>query len=61
MIKKKNILGFSVSFDFAANACFFLSSGRLYVAWRILCSEGVSWKVGTPPFGLDSSVALSRG
>ena len=43
LIKKKTILGFSFSFsfDFPANACFFLSSGRLYVAWKILCSEGV--------------------
>ena len=30
----------------------FLASGRLYVAWKILCSEGVSWKVGTPHLAL---------
>ena len=60
LIKKKNTLGFSVSFNFPANACFFPSSGGLYIAWGILCSEGVSWKEGTPLFGLDGNVALSR-
>ena len=39
---------------------FFLSSGRLYLAWRIFCSVGrVSWK-GAPLFGLDGNVPLSR-
>ena len=60
LIKKKNIFGSSVLFDFPASACFFLLSDRLYIAWGILCSDGVSWKGGTPLFGLDSSVALSR-
>ena len=36
LIKKKNILGFRVSFDFPASACGFLSSSRLYIAWGIL-------------------------
>ena len=39
---------------------FFLSSGTLHIAWGILCSVGVSWKGGTPLFGFDDSVALSR-
>ena len=39
---------------------FFLSSGTLYIAWRIHRSGGVSWKGGTPLFGLDGSVPLSR-
>ena len=47
-------------FDFPANVCFFLSSGRLYIAWRILCSADVSCKGGTPLFGLDGNVPLSR-
>ena len=38
---------------------FFLSSGTLYIAWRILRSVGVSWKGGTPLFGLDVSVPPS--
>ena len=48
-------------FYFPANDCFFfLSSGTLYIAWRILRSVGVSWKGSTPLFGLDGSVPLSR-
>ena len=39
---------------------FFLSSGTLCIAWRILRSVGVSWKGSTPLFDLDGSVPLSR-
>ena len=47
-------------FDFPANVCFFLTSGRLHIAWVILCSIGVSLKRGTPLFDLDGNLPLSR-
>ena len=39
---------------------FFFRAGRLYIAWRIPCSLGVSQKGVTPLFGLDGNVPLSR-
>ena len=59
LIKKKNILDFSVWFWLYRLIFFFLS--RLYISWRIHCSVGVSWKGGTPLFGfIDGKVPLSR-
>ena len=56
--KRKILLVLVFHFDFPANFCFFFLS-RLYISWRIRCSVGVSWKGGTPLFGLDGNVPLS--
>ena len=37
---------------------FFRAIDYIRIAWRILGSVGVSWKGGTPLFGLDGNVPL---
>ena len=59
LIEKKNILGFSVSFLSSFQCFFFFRAGRFYIAWRILCSLGISRMGCTPLFGLDGYVPLS--
>ena len=45
--------------DFPANVVFFFRAiDYIRIAWRILGSVDVSWKGGTPLFGLDGNVPL---
>ena len=55
LIKKNNIIGFSVSFDYPAVLVFF-RAGRLYITCRIFCSMGISSKGGTPFFGPEQGM-----
>ena len=59
LIEKKNILGFSVSFLFSFQCFFVFRAGRFYIAWRVLCSLGISRMGCTPLFGLDGYVPQS--
>ena len=61
LIKKKNILGFSAFQQvFVCLFVFFRVINYILIARRIRCSPCVSRKGGTPLFGLDGNVPLSR-
>ena len=59
LIKKKNVIGFSVSIHFYYPAVLvFFRAGRLYITWRSFCSLGIFRKGGTPFFGAEQGMVF---